>query len=306
MSTTASRRTDTRLIGCGCAPSIRRRGLAPSRSAAVFPLEAAFLAATPAPAAPPPLALAELQAGHLAPDGSIADVPGVLARVYASGVAPALRPRLWLHLLGVAPWGASAAELGALGAERAERYAAALQLWSGADAEGRLAECAHGCVARYHRIVETDVPRTDRCLERWAADASLAPLRRLLLSACAASASPGYHQGMNDLAAVLLVAFGGDEPDAYAALLGLLRRMAPSFEVGQRGIWRQAHAALAALGEIDPSLRDALLGAGAVSEGGECLVLFQPLLLALKREIGNGPHGKLRAPERGGCQRAST
>lgn len=292
--------------GCACALPSRLSGAKPRRDPAVYPLKEALLTAASAPAPPPPLSDAD---GLLAPDGSVIDVPMVLSRIYASGIEPSLRPRFWLHLLGVTPWNASAAALGELRAERERAYADVLALWSALDAANRLDECAHGCTARYYRIITADVSRTDRTLERWKAAESLVPLRRLLLSACAMAEAPGYHQGMNDLAAVLLVAFGGDEPDAFAALCALTlassatRReaaaeavgasplMGMSFEQKQQGIWRQSAAVLGVLRTLDPPLLDSLVKAGAVRDSGECLVLYQPIFLVLKREIGHGPNG---------------
>ncbi|KAG8459197.1 hypothetical protein KFE25_005708 [Diacronema lutheri] len=281
------------VVGCGCAPTVRRRR-GWRRPGSVFPLEAIIVSTATAPAALPPLSLAELDAtpGLVEPDGALGDVPALLARVHESGIEPTLRPRLWLHLLGVVPWRASAVRLATLRAKRAHAYAAALALWAADDEAGALGACAHGSVAKYHRIIAVDVPRTDRALDRWRAPESLAPLRRVLLSACALSSAPGYFQGMNDLAAVLLDALGGDEADAFASFVALLHgKLALSFEDEQRGIWRQAAAVVGALRAIDPPLHAALGAAGAIGDNGECLVLFQPIFLALKREIGTGPKG---------------
>lgn len=289
------------VVGCGCAPTVRRRR-GWRRPGSVFPLEAIIVSTATAPAALPPLSLAELDAtpGLVEPDGALGDVPALLARVHESGIEPTLRPRLWLHLLGVVPWRASAVRLATLRAKRAHAYAAALALWAADDEAGALGACAHGSVAKYHRIIAVDVPRTDRALDRWRAPESLAPLRRVLLSACALSSAPGYFQGMNDLAAVLLDALGGDEADAFASFVALLHgKLALSFEDEQRGIWRQAAAVVGALRAIDPPLHAALGAAGAIGDNGECLVLFQPIFLALKREIGTGPKGGRRAHAHG-------
>lgn len=263
--------------GCRCLPKSRR-------ASTVVPFEVYFLSASNAPQQAP--LVAEELPRWVAPDGSISDVEAVIGRIYSSGIEPGLRPRLWLHLLGVAPWDASTARLETLRAEREAALQSALGLWTGLDAEGRLDECKHGQLARYHRIVDVDVPRTDRELPQWASPESVLPIRRVIMSSLARSATPGYFQGMCDMAAVLLHALDGSEADALACYEALLDLLSSHFEDEQQGIWRQSAAVMGALGEIDPKLRNELLQSGSVRPGGECLLLFQPIFLVLKREIG--------------------
>jgi len=96
--------------------------------------------------------------------------------------------------------------------------------------------------------IELDVPRTQ---PRWLGDADRAALRRVL-SACAVQRPElGYCQGMNNIAAVLII-LGFDECTALQGLLSLLRSCCPGYhDVGLAGWLRDA----AVLGSL---ARDAL------------------------------------------------
>jgi len=234
----------------------------------------------------PPVSEAVLRDdGFLRPDGSIADVAHLALRIYDTGLAADVRTRMWLHLLGCVPWDATTVQLKAYRQARVAEYRRACRLWQPFDAKGTLAECPHGAVKANARIIGVDVPRTDR--EIWETEESLLPIRRVLLSLAAADVVTDYHQGMNDLAALALDSLGNDEADAFACVGKLVARIAINFEHAQAGIWRQSAALLHALAVVDPPLHRAIAASGAVSSGGVCTPLYQPIMLVLKREVGS-------------------
>ena len=131
--------------------------------------------------------------------GTIVGAASLRAQVAESeGLTAGARARLWQHLVGIAAWEASEAEIKAQTAERVIRFE---ELLHQAEAEG--------AVERQDvTVIDSDVPRTDRELPRWHDEAALAPLRAMLLAHCVhragGSTARGYYQGMNDLAAVML------------------------------------------------------------------------------------------------------
>ena len=131
--------------------------------------------------------------------GTIVGAASLRAQVAESeGLTAGARARLWQHLVGIAAWEASEAEIKAQTAERVIRFE---ELLHRAEAEG--------AVERQDvTVIDSDVPRTDRELPRWHDEAALAPLRAMLLAHCVhragGSTARGYYQGMNDLAAVML------------------------------------------------------------------------------------------------------
>lgn len=133
----------------------------------------------------------------LTAQGTIVGAALLRARVAESeGLTAGARARLWQHLLGIAAWEASEAEIEAHTAERVIRFE-------------ELLHRAEGAVERQDvTVIDSDVPRTDRELPRWHDQAALAPLRAMLLAHCVhragGSTARGYYQGMNDLAAVML------------------------------------------------------------------------------------------------------
>ena len=135
----------------------------------------------------------------LTAQGTIVGAASLRAQVAESeGLTAGARARLWQHLLGIAAWEASEAEIKAQTAERVVRFE---ELLHRAEAEG--------AVERQDvTVIDSDVPRTDRELPRWHDEAALAPLRAMLLAHCVhragGSTARGYYQGMNDLAAVVL------------------------------------------------------------------------------------------------------
>ena len=131
--------------------------------------------------------------------GTIVGAASLRAQVAESeGLTAGARARLWQHLLGIAAWEASEAEIKAHTAELTIRFE---ELLHRAEVEG--------AVERQDvTVIDSDVPRTDRELPRWHDEAALAPLRAMLLAHCVhragGSTARGYYQGMNDLAAVML------------------------------------------------------------------------------------------------------
>ncbi|KAL1522441.1 hypothetical protein AB1Y20_017429 [Prymnesium parvum] len=217
-------------------------------------------------------------------DGSLADPRAARAAVQRSGgLAAPLRARLWPPLLSLLPWDAAA---GARAASDEARRAVFVRLLDGE------------VDARHRKVIDGDVPRTDRERPEWRDERSLAPLRQLLMAHCVHSPW-GYSQGMADLAAVVLVALGpsavehsprGADSDASAARLrdvagdapsppprssnsdaaslsvafwafeAILNDSAPNWcEENLRGVWLQARAVLAVLRVEDPTLAKQIL-----------------------------------------------
>jgi len=131
--------------------------------------------------------------------GTIVGAASLRAQVAESeGLTAGARARLWQHLLGIAAWEASEAEIKAHTAELTIRFEELLHR----------AEVEEAVERQDVTVIDSDVPRTDRELPRWHDEAALAPLRAMLLAHCVhragGSTARGYYQGMNDLAAVLL------------------------------------------------------------------------------------------------------
>ena len=132
-------------------------------------------------------------------EGTVRDPPALQEAIAASdGLAHELRGRLWLHLLGVVPWSADQQQCTQAIDGKTAEFGALLH---------RAAEEAGAVSPADRKVIEGDIPRTDRELPEWKELESLEPLRSLLLAHCVHS-SWGYFQGMTDIGAVVLSTLG--------------------------------------------------------------------------------------------------
>ena len=146
----------------------------------------------------------------------------------------------------------------------------------------RLEAAVDSVDAEQLKIINNDVPRTDRDLDEWRDPSALKPLRRILVAHLARSPDIGYFQGMNDIAAIIWTT----TPELPAAFFNFsawvhMHRLNWSAEL--QGIWQQASAILAVLQVVDVPLAAQL---AQYSFPGQPLpFLFQTIFLRLKREM---------------------
>jgi hypothetical protein len=183
-----------------------------------------------------------------------------------------------------------AASVGVAGGLREQVWPVLLRAWDPRDAGGadeRQAEferlLAMPVDEAQLRVIEADVPRTDRDLPQWSSDDSLPPLLSLLRAHLAYAPAVGYYQGMNDVAAIFLDTL--PRPcDAFFAFEGWVRLTAANWAAKLQGVWAQARGVMAAIGAAEPKLARHLATLSIVPD--EPLpFLFQLLFLRLKREM---------------------
>ena len=165
------------------------------------------------------------------------------------GLAPHLRPSAWPVLLG-----AQANEE----VRRAAQDAEFARLLAAATEPGTVSD-------EHVKVIDADVPRTDRSLDTWADDASLAPLRDLLVAHLAYAPNVGYYQGMNDASAIFLATLS-TTADAFWAFEGWLRSTAANWVTQLDGVWLQARGVMRVLEAADPRLAKRLASLSIVQE----------------------------------------
>ncbi|KAM8793676.1 LOW QUALITY PROTEIN: TBC1 domain family member 25 [Eudromia elegans] len=229
----------------------------------------------PSPPSPPPLGDADLRR-YLGPDGRLVRPEALRLHVYHGGVEPGLRKVVWRYLLNIFPAGLT-------GQERLRHLRAQ------AGAYGRLkaalaARAAPGERALLAAAVREDVVRTDRGHPYFGGPAEghprLAALAALLTTFALAHPRLSYCQGMSEVAAPLLAVLD-DEAQAYVCFCALMRRLAPRFRPGGRGLARAFAHLRRLLRRADPPLWAFLRARGA----HDLLFCYRWLLLELKREF---------------------
>lgn len=212
----------------------------------------------------------------------------VRRRVHYGGVAPEARNRVWRLLLGAEAWPACAADTTAAAAvaraaERADTYARLSSQWRSIDEE----QAAHHATYRERRHrVEKDVVRTDRALDFFAggdleSNGRVAALHNVLLTYAFYNFDVGYVQGMNDVAAPILVAADADEADAFATFKAAMSIYAPNFHKDQGGMTLQLSRLREVIEVIDADLALYL----AEKDASAMFFCFRWVLCVFKREF---------------------
>ena len=210
-------------------------------------------------------------------DGATLDGDMLRSAIASShGLAASIRQHCWPRLLGVCPWSANDAQV------RQSNEVEFSELLLSARRRDSIDP-------GQARVVEVDVPRTDRSLPAWRDNSSLQPLHDLLIAHLAHAPHPGYYQGMNDVAAVLLHSLG-DLPLAFWCFEGFLRSTSANWEPAElAGVWAQASAISSLIAAVDPQLAAHLSAASPSAELHPCPMpwLFQLIILRLKREMAD-------------------
>lgn len=229
----------------------------------------------------PPVSSSEFATFLDVETGGIADWDRLQRRIESGSTDPDVRERIWRHLLGLAPYGASNKEM----TQIAEGQRAEYQQWRTRwEASPNLDECTIAAVQKYRRVIEGDVARTDRSQGRYQDPAALDPLKVLLLTYCAhpLGEEVGYFQGMNDVAAVLCTIVE-DESSQFWFFVNFVRWRLPVYRDFPTGLWSVLEGVHVVLQRVDPVLNTTLLEANSGSTQQACL--FQAAFLLLKREM---------------------
>ncbi|XP_065509422.1 TBC1 domain family member 25 [Caloenas nicobarica] len=231
----------------------------------------------PSPPPPPcaPLSDADLRT-YLGPGGRLLRPHDLRLHVYHGGVEPGLRKVVWRYLLNVFPAGLSGQERLSHLRLKAAEYAALKTALAARAAPAELALVA--------AAVRKDVVRTDRGHPYFGGPEDghphLAALQALLTTFALGHPRLSYCQGMSDVAAPLLAVLD-DEAQAFLCFCALMRRLAPRFRPGGRGLSRAFAHLRRLLRRADPPFWAFLAARGA----HDLLFCYRWLLLELKREF---------------------
>ncbi|XP_072776476.1 TBC1 domain family member 25 [Taeniopygia guttata] len=252
------------------------RTLARAQAALAWP-EGTPAVSPPPPPPPPcaPLSDADLRA-YLGPGGRLLRPQDLRLHVFHGGVEPGLRKVVWRYLLNVFPAGLTGQErLSHLRLKAAEYSALKVSL---------AARAAPAELAQVAAAVRKDVVRTDRAHPYFGGPEEghphLAALQALLTTFALGHPRLSYCQGMSDVAAPLLAVLD-DEAQAFLCFCALMRRLAPRFRPGGRGLARAFAHLRRLLRRADPPFWAFLAARGA----HDLLFCYRWLLLELKREF---------------------
>lgn len=146
----------------------------------------------------------------------------------------------------------------------------------------RLEAAVKSVDAKHLRVIDNDIPRTDRSRDEWRDPSALEPLRRILVAHLARSPDIGYYQGMNDIAAVIWTAIP-ELPHAFFYFSAWVDMHRQNWLPALKGIWQQASAILAVLQVVDAPLAAQLAEYSFPDQ--PLPFLFQAIFLRLKREM---------------------
>ncbi|XP_068034594.1 LOW QUALITY PROTEIN: TBC1 domain family member 25 [Anomalospiza imberbis] len=252
------------------------RTLARAQAALAWP-EGTPAASPPPPPPPPcaPLSDADLRS-YLGPGGRLLRPQDLRLHVFHGGVEPGLRKVVWRYLLNVFPAGLTGQErLSHLRLKAAEYSSLKVAL---------AARAAPAELAQVAAAVRKDVVRTDRAHPYFGGPEEghphLAALQALLTTFALGHPRLSYCQGMSDVAAPLLAVLD-DEAQAFLCFCSLMRRLAPRFRPGGRGLARAFGHLRRLLRRADPPFWAFLAARGA----HDLLFCYRWLLLELKREF---------------------
>nr|XP_054509901.1 TBC1 domain family member 25 [Agelaius phoeniceus] len=252
------------------------RTLARAQAALAWP-EGTPAVSPPPPPPPPcaPLSDADLRS-YLGPGGRLLRPQDLRLHVFHGGVEPGLRKVVWRYLLNVFPAGLTGQErLSHLRLKAAEYSSLKVAL---------AARAAPAELAQVAAAVRKDVVRTDRAHPYFGGPEEghphLAALQALLTTFALGHPRLSYCQGMSDVAAPLLAVLD-DEAQAFLCFCSLMRRLAPRFRPGGRGLARAFGHLRRLLRRADPQFWAFLAARGA----HDLLFCYRWLLLELKREF---------------------
>ncbi|XP_074387429.1 TBC1 domain family member 25 isoform X35 [Zonotrichia albicollis] len=252
------------------------RTLARAQAALAWP-EGTPAVSPPPPPPPPcaPLSDADLRS-YLGPGGRLLRPHDLRLHVFHGGVEPGLRKVVWRYLLNVFPAGLTGQErLSHLRLKAAEYSSLKVAL---------AARAAPAELAQVAAAVRKDVVRTDRAHPYFGGPEEghphLAALQALLTTFALGHPRLSYCQGMSDVAAPLLAVLD-DEAQAFLCFCSLMRRLAPRFRPGGRGLARAFGHLRRLLRRADPQFWAFLAARGA----HDLLFCYRWLLLELKREF---------------------
>ncbi|XP_039582576.1 TBC1 domain family member 25 [Passer montanus] len=222
-----------------------------------------------------PLSDADLRA-YLGPGGRLLRPQELRLHVFHGGVEPGLRKVVWRYLLNVFPAGLTGQERLSHLRLKAAEYSSLKAALAARAAPAELAQVA--------AAVRKDVVRTDRAHPYFGGPEEghphLAALQALLTTFALGHPRLSYCQGMSDVAAPLLAVLD-DEAQAFLCFCSLMRRLAPRFRPGGRGLARAFGHLRRLLRRADPPFWAFLAARGA----HDLLFCYRWLLLELKREF---------------------
>ncbi|XP_058684757.1 TBC1 domain family member 25-like [Poecile atricapillus] len=252
------------------------RTLARAQAALAWP-EGTPAVSPPPPPPPPcaPLSDADLRS-YLGPGGRLLRPQELRLHVFHGGVEPGLRKVVWRYLLNVFPSGLTGQERLSHLRLKAAEYSSLKVALATRTPPAELAQVA--------AAVRKDVVRTDRAHPYFGGPEEghphLAALQALLTTFALGHPRLSYCQGMSDVAAPLLAVLD-DEAQAYLCFCSLMRRLAPRFRPGGRGLSRAFAHLRRLLRRADPAFWAFLAARGA----HDLLFCYRWLLLELKREF---------------------
>ncbi len=178
-----------------------------------------------------------------------------LEKLLAAGVPMQHRMHVWTYCAGRLGAGAGNADANANenGQGNAHEFAAGDE--SAADVDDKSAAVAAAADPAAARVINADLLRTfpTHPFLSHAHSPLVEPLRRVLLANCAALPSVGYCQGLNFVAALLLM--HGDESDATSLLRRFCASLLPEFHTpDMRGLHAAQTALMSSLGILVPRL----------------------------------------------------
>uniref|UniRef100_A0A0R3WNP7 Rab-GAP TBC domain-containing protein n=1 Tax=Hydatigena taeniaeformis TaxID=6205 RepID=A0A0R3WNP7_HYDTA len=177
------------------------------------------------PPSRPPLSEAEFRC-YMDGLGRIVHPLDFYQNVYLRGIEVSLRKVAWRILLKIYPAEFSGNERRAFLLKKIEKYELSKRTWKQAYREGRLTKTQVNAIT----LACVDVVRTDRNhpFYHGGNNQRVSQLFSILATYAIYNPGIGYHQGMSNLASLLLYVQDG-EGAAYACLCALMRRLAPKF-----------------------------------------------------------------------------
>ena len=197
-------------------------------------------------------------------------------RVYHSGIHPSMRATVWRHLLYVFPPLMSLDERQQFLEEQRAEYQRLRSSWQSAERTAKM--------EALKAAIRNDVARTDRGLEFFHGEENphLDALFNILVTFAVNCPEISYLQGLNDIAGIFLMVYGGAEADAYIVFHNFVRLTRSLFT--PEGLALKFAHLKALLHRFDAAFYDYLTQCNS----HELLFCYRWLLLEMKREFAFG------------------